>query len=293
MSNPTSAASGRARRAGWRAARWNRRVALAAVPPARRGRAHAGPRPERRAGARARQRRRTGRPARLHARRRPPPPGPPVPRRRHRSQARRPAGAGAGRPARRYVLSSQGQSTLGDDYLDIASLALKQLEEMAGADAVRKFAVERFAEMERRYAPEIDAAGPDITARAQALSAALSRDGFVASAASIEAKAPLPAALSSVQLCQGHCPIQQLASTVPGFLRRGNRSVFPAGRRRRAPALHAGARRARLHHPHTYRPSGRQRGRTAPEPPRTAWTKYPTICKKGRDDGPTIREDGC
>src|SRR6478672_4210282 len=31
------------------------------------------------------------------------------------------AGAGAGRPARRYVLSSQGQSTLGNDYLDIAS----------------------------------------------------------------------------------------------------------------------------------------------------------------------------
>jgi predicted ArsR family transcriptional regulator len=127
------------------------------------------------------------------------------------------AGAGAGRPARRYVLSSQGQSTLGDDYLNIASTALKQLEEIAGAEAVRKFAVERFAEMERRYAPEVDAAGSDITARAQALSAALSRDGYVASTASIEAKAPLPAALSSVQLCQGHCPIQQLAAQFPVF----------------------------------------------------------------------------
>jgi predicted ArsR family transcriptional regulator len=127
------------------------------------------------------------------------------------------AGAGAGRPARRYVLSSQGQSTLGDDYLNIASTALKQLEEMAGAEAVRKFAVERFAEMERRYAPEVDAAGTDITARAKALSAALSRDGYVASTASIEAKAPLPAALSSVQLCQGHCPIQQLAAQFPVF----------------------------------------------------------------------------
>ncbi len=47
------------------------------------------------------------------------------------------AGTGAGRPARRYVLSSQGQSTLGNDYLNIASSALKQLEEMAGAEAVR------------------------------------------------------------------------------------------------------------------------------------------------------------
>jgi len=127
------------------------------------------------------------------------------------------AGAGAGRPARRYVLSSQGQSSLGDDYLNIASSALKRLQEMAGPEAVREFAVERFADMERRYAPEVEAAGPDITARARALSSALARDGYVASAASIEAKAPLPAALSSVQLCQGHCPVQQLAAQFPVF----------------------------------------------------------------------------
>ncbi|QCB99015.1 MarR family transcriptional regulator [Arthrobacter sp. PAMC25564] len=127
------------------------------------------------------------------------------------------AGAGAGRPARRYVLSSQGQSSLGDDYLDIATSALRRLSEMAGPESVREFAVERFATMESRYAPEINEAGADITARAQALSEALSRDGFVASAASIEAKAPLPAALSSVQLCQGHCPIQQLAAEFPVF----------------------------------------------------------------------------
>ncbi len=65
--------------------------------------------------------------------------------------------------------------------------------------------------------PEVEAAGDDITARAMALSKALSRDGFVASAHSIEAKAPLPAALSSVQLCQGHCPIQRLAAEFPVF----------------------------------------------------------------------------
>ncbi|WP_445154435.1 helix-turn-helix transcriptional regulator [Arthrobacter sp. Hor0625] len=127
------------------------------------------------------------------------------------------AGAGAGRPARRYVLSSQGQSSLGNDYLDIAGSALRRIGDLAGPEAVREFAVERFAQMERRYTPEIEAAGADITARARALSAALSRDGFVASAQSIEAKAPLPAALSSVQLCQGHCPIQQLAAEFPVF----------------------------------------------------------------------------
>ncbi|WP_459792733.1 helix-turn-helix transcriptional regulator [Arthrobacter sp. AD-310] len=126
-------------------------------------------------------------------------------------------GAGAGRPARRYVLSSAGQSSLGNDYLDIAALALQQLQKVAGPDAVRAFAVERFSDMERRYAPEIEKAGPDIGDRARALSEALTRDNFVSSAASIEAKAPLPAALSSVQLCQGHCPIQQLAARFPVF----------------------------------------------------------------------------
>ncbi len=127
------------------------------------------------------------------------------------------AGAGAGRPARRYVLSSQGQSSLGNDYLDIATSALRSLSATAGPEAVRQFAVERFADMERRYTAEVEAAGPDIASRAGALSAALSRDGFVASAQSIEAKAPLPAALSSVQLCQGHCPIQHLAAEFPVF----------------------------------------------------------------------------
>ncbi|MFJ4169464.1 helix-turn-helix transcriptional regulator [Paenarthrobacter sp. NPDC089714] len=127
------------------------------------------------------------------------------------------AGAGAGRPARRYVLSSQGQSTLGDDYLNIATSALRRLQDIAGEDAVRDYAEERFAEMERRYAPEVAAAGEDIGARAVALSKALSRDGYVASAHSIEAKAPLPAEFSSVQLCQGHCPIQQLAAEFPVF----------------------------------------------------------------------------
>ena len=127
------------------------------------------------------------------------------------------AGTGAGRPARRYVLSSQGQSKLGDDYLNIASSALNRLKQLAGEDAIKEFAVERFSAMERRYAPEVELAGSDITARAMALSKALSRDGYVSSAAAVESKAPLPAALSSVQLCQGHCPVQQLAAEFPVF----------------------------------------------------------------------------
>ncbi|WP_159616371.1 helix-turn-helix transcriptional regulator [Arthrobacter zhaoguopingii] len=133
---------------------------------------------------------------------------------------------GAGRPARRYVLSQRGQSRLGNDYLDIARAALQQLGAAAGPDAVAEFARSRFAGMEERYRPLIEAAGPNLEARARALAEALSTDGFVGSARVVgSAGAARPAAggaaprgtLLSVQLCQGHCPVQQLAADFPAF----------------------------------------------------------------------------
>lgn len=121
--------------------------------------------------------------------------------------------AGAGRPARRYVLSKRGQSELGDDYLDIARTALEQLSAIGGNAAVEAFAAQRFEKMERRYLPIVQQAGPDVAARAGALAAALNADGFAASAAAVHS-AP---AMSAEQLCQGHCPVQELASEFPQF----------------------------------------------------------------------------
>ncbi|MEA5454380.1 winged helix-turn-helix transcriptional regulator [Sinomonas sp. JGH33] len=127
------------------------------------------------------------------------------------------SGTGAGRPARRYVLTSRGQSSIGDDYLDIARTALHRLAELAGPGAVEDFAEERFGAMERRYQPVVDAVGDDVAARSRALAEALTRDGFVASAAEVASRVPLPAHMASVQLCQGHCPVQQLAAEFPAF----------------------------------------------------------------------------
>jgi predicted ArsR family transcriptional regulator len=80
------------------------------------------------------------------------------------------SGGGAGRPARRYVLSSQGQSSLGNDYLDIAALALQQLQKMAGPDAVRAFAVERsltWSAGTRRKSTRPDRTSPTVPGRWQ------------------------------------------------------------------------------------------------------------------------------
>ncbi|QPT53473.1 helix-turn-helix transcriptional regulator [Rothia kristinae] len=132
-------------------------------------------------------------------------------------------GAGAGRPARRYVVAPQGHAQLGNDYLDIALDSLRTLRAALGEGALERFAQSRFEEMERRYRPVVEAAGPDIGARARALGDAMTRDGFVAStstmAMSEAAKAvELPEhLLSSVQLCQGHCPVRDLAEEFPEF----------------------------------------------------------------------------
>ncbi|MFB0834178.1 helix-turn-helix transcriptional regulator [Arthrobacter halodurans] len=123
---------------------------------------------------------------------------------------------GAGRPARRYVLSHRGQTKLGNDYLDIATDALAELGRMAGPKAVNAFAARRFAEMERRYRPLVEAAGERLEDRARALSEALSADGFAASTRDIGLNQPT-ASMFSVQLCQGHCPIQDLAREFPVF----------------------------------------------------------------------------
>jgi predicted ArsR family transcriptional regulator len=129
---------------------------------------------------------------------------------------------GAGRPARKYVLSRQGQSRLGDDYLDIARTALAALGQAAGAEAVTEFARTRYREMEERYRPVIEAAGPDIQARAEALARLLAEDGFVGSTRLVGAGTKnkenrTNAVMLSMQLCQGHCPVQQLAADFPVF----------------------------------------------------------------------------
>lgn len=124
-------------------------------------------------------------------------------------------GAGAGRPARRYVIAPQGHAKLGNDYLDIARNALMMLQDKVGEDALRSFAAQRAHDMEEKYRPIVETAGDDVAARAEALAEAMTSDGFVASANVMapqtnRVRAPLPM-LASIQLCQGHCPVRDLA----------------------------------------------------------------------------------
>lgn len=113
-----------------------------------------------------------------------------------------------GRPARHYVATSRGHAALAQGYADLARHALRHLAQTAGRDAVREFAERHVARNEERYRAAVESAGEDVAGRAHALAMALAQDGYAATAR------PVPGAIA-VQLCQGHCPVLQVAAEFP------------------------------------------------------------------------------
>ncbi|MDO4258762.1 MAG: HTH domain-containing protein [Actinomycetaceae bacterium] len=116
---------------------------------------------------------------------------------------------GRGRPARHYVATENAHRKLQEGYSDLALKALGYLGQVGGEEAVDSFAAARSREIERRYAPVVREAGTDPRVRAQALADALTQDGFAATVRDIGGGG------FAIQLCQGHCPIQQVAGDFP------------------------------------------------------------------------------
>ena len=112
---------------------------------------------------------------------------------------------GRGRPAKDFVLTDAGRAVFYTAYDDLAIEALEFLATAAGPDAVTRFAEARMAQSEQHYQERMTSAGLDSTP-AQALAAALSEDGYVAST--------LPSAIGE-QLCQHHCPVAHVAERFP------------------------------------------------------------------------------
>lgn len=116
--------------------------------------------------------------------------------------------AGRGRPARHYVVTARGHQALPTGYAQIAAQAIGFLAEVAGAEAIEGFAEDRAARLEERYAASVEAAGDEPAARAAVLAERLSADGYAASARPVDGTATL-------QLCQGNCPVQDVAAQFP------------------------------------------------------------------------------
>lgn len=111
---------------------------------------------------------------------------------------------GRGRPAKVFALTDLGRGSFRQEYDDLAIQALSHLAAHGGEEAVRSFAAERVAAVEGRYRQRL--ADDETLSPADALAAALSEDGYVASTR--------PAA-AGVQLCQHHCPVAHVAEEFP------------------------------------------------------------------------------
>ncbi|WP_374929578.1 helix-turn-helix transcriptional regulator [Kytococcus sedentarius] len=121
-----------------------------------------------------------------------------------------PGQRGRGRPARAWVLSDEGQATLPTAYDAVALEVLSFLEDTQGPQAVEQYARDRARRLVAQYAEEVERAGDDPLDRAAALSAALREDGFASSVREVPQ-------VRGLQLCQGHCPVQNVAEAFPAL----------------------------------------------------------------------------
>lgn len=120
---------------------------------------------------------------------------------------------GRGRPARSYVLTEHGQDQLGTRYDDVAVAALRRVEQQGGPGAVQELAEDHIGALEERLQATVAAAGSDVGARTEALAEALSGEGFAASTRAVGEGS----ALAGIQLCQGHCPVRNVATDFRQF----------------------------------------------------------------------------
>lgn len=124
-----------------------------------------------------------------------------------------PGRRGRGRPARSFVLTEHGQAQMSNTYDDVATAALKFLAEHSGETAVEEFAEEQIHALEQRLRAAVEAAGEDLGDRIEALSQALSAEGFAASTRPVAQGT----GLAGIQLCQGHCPVRNVATEFRQF----------------------------------------------------------------------------
>jgi predicted ArsR family transcriptional regulator len=122
----------------------------------------------------------------------------------------REARRGRGRPARRFHLTDAGRRSLPHAYDDLALTALRQVAALGGPEAVRTVAEAQLAGLVQRCSDAVEQAtegseGAPVD-RAQALAAALTAEGYAATASAIS---------SGGQLCQHHCPVAHVAAEFP------------------------------------------------------------------------------
>ena len=115
-----------------------------------------------------------------------------------------PLDRGRGRPAKAYVATAEGQRALTSAYSDVAVEAMDYLR---ASGALPAFVAQHQARLEASLSPVVDKNAP-LSDRVIALADALGEEGYATSVR------PGPGGYT-VQLCQGHCPVQSIAEAAP------------------------------------------------------------------------------
>jgi predicted ArsR family transcriptional regulator len=115
-----------------------------------------------------------------------------------------PLDRGRGRPAKSYVATAEGQRALASAYSDVAVEAVDFLRSVGSLD---DFVSQHQARLEASLAAAVDPAAP-LAERVETLANVLAEQGYATSVR------PGPGG-HTVQLCQGHCPVQSIAEAAP------------------------------------------------------------------------------
>lgn len=111
---------------------------------------------------------------------------------------------GRGRPAKSFVATKEGQRALASAYSDVAIDAMAFLRETG---ALGDFVAQHEHKVEEILSSAVNPADP-LPQRVEALAEALGAKGYATSVR------PGPGGFT-LQLCQGHCPVQSVAEAVP------------------------------------------------------------------------------
>ena len=117
---------------------------------------------------------------------------------------------GRGRPARAYALTDAGRAAFPHAYDDLASTALRYLEQTGGEGAVVAFAEHRAAGLAAALGAAVGSGSLD--SRAESLAGALTEAGYASTTQAVGAD---PSAPQGVQICQHHCPVAHVAAEFP------------------------------------------------------------------------------
>jgi len=115
-----------------------------------------------------------------------------------------PIDRGRGRPAKSFVATPQGQRALKSAYSAVAQEAMEFLKARGDLAA---FVVDHGSRLESKLTGSVDRTAP-VATRVGALSEALATMGYATSVR------PGPGGYT-LQLCQGHCPVQEIAQATP------------------------------------------------------------------------------